>query len=387
MVALAQQYDDLVDELYHLQLRSLRKEYTLDNMVEMRNVLKLPDLPFIHVAGTNGKGSVVTKIAAVLQNNGYRVGVFSSPHISTFRERIVINGEYIDKNEVVALLRKILEVGSDLTFFEATTCLAWMYFAKKNVDYAIMEVGLGGRLDATNIIRPLVTAITSIGMDHTNILGDSIESIAREKAGIIKRGVPVVLGPTSSLPVICEVAVERESSIIEVGGCFKNFDDENRAVAKAVVSVLDRNFSLEGLELKPRCRCQEILPGVILDVAHNPAGLEALFGYLMEKFPQKSFCVVMGFAVGKDYRQGIAVVQKYADEIHYVYNDHHRIMGPDDCDLSFDGSLDETLLPIIYHARNKGQLLVICGSFFIMSDVFRLLGVADISDNKDLNER
>jgi dihydrofolate synthase/folylpolyglutamate synthase len=170
----------------------------LDNTLALDAYFKHPHQQFksIHVAGTNGKGSVSHYLASVLQSAGFKVGLYTSPHLRDFRERIKINGQPIPEAEVVDFVADHKQLFTEIrpSFFEMTVAMAFDYFARQKVDYAIVEVGLGGRLDSTNIISPLLSVITNISLDHTNLLGDSVEKIAVEKAGIIKKGIPVVVG-------------------------------------------------------------------------------------------------------------------------------------------------------------------------------------------------
>ena len=173
----------------------------------------------IHVAGTNGKGSVANMLAATLQASGYRVGLFTSPHLVDFRERIRVNGEMIGKRTVSRFVERWMDSGlmCEPSFFELTTALAFEYFKKQKVDYAVIEVGLGGRLDSSNIIMPMLSVITNISIDHTQFLGNTLTEIASEKAGIIKPGVPVVVGDASQpevRKVFEDTAHEQHSPII-----------------------------------------------------------------------------------------------------------------------------------------------------------------------------
>jgi dihydrofolate synthase / folylpolyglutamate synthase len=174
----------------------------LGNILKICEALGSPHLKFksIHVAGTNGKGSTSHSIAAILQIAGYRTGLYTSPHLYDFRERIRINGEKIAKESVVAFIENHKSLIDEVrpSFFEITVAMAFDYFAKEKVDYAVIEVGMGGRLDSTNIIRPVLSVITSISFDHKQFLGDTLQKIAAEKAGIIKYGVPVVISTTQS---------------------------------------------------------------------------------------------------------------------------------------------------------------------------------------------
>lgn len=172
----------------------------------------------IHIAGTNGKGSCSHTLAAILQNDGYKVGLYTSPHIMDFRERIKINGECISKEDVIEFVNQEKSLFEKIhpSFFEVTTALAFKYFAEQHVDYAIIEVGLGGRLDCTNIITPILSIITNISFDHTNFLGNTLEKIAKEKAGIIKQNIPVIIGETTNetKPVFKTCAESMNAEII-----------------------------------------------------------------------------------------------------------------------------------------------------------------------------
>lgn len=172
----------------------------------------------IHIAGTNGKGSCSHTLAAILQNDGYKVGLYTSPHIMDFRERIKINGECISKEYVIEFVNQEKSLFEKIhpSFFEVTTALAFKYFAEQHVDYAIIEVGLGGRLDCTNIITPILSIITNISFDHTNFLGNTLEKIAKEKAGIIKPNIPVIIGETTNetKPVFKSCAENMNAEII-----------------------------------------------------------------------------------------------------------------------------------------------------------------------------
>ena len=185
-------YLDLIQHLLTVNLEAGIK-LGLQNVERLQEILHYPDRSFtsIHVAGTNGKGSVCIKVARALEKAGYRTGLYTSPHISSFRERIRINGKMITEEAVESILpplfKVIEEAGIPATFFEITTFLAFLYFAREKVDFAVLETGLGGRLDATNIVSPCLSVITSISLDHTEILGGSCEEIAHEKGGSSRR--------------------------------------------------------------------------------------------------------------------------------------------------------------------------------------------------------
>ena len=206
----------------------------LSNTINLSRHLKFPEKKFksVHIAGTNGKGSTSHMIASVLQEAGYDVGLYTSPHLKDFRERIKINGKCISKQFVIQFIksnRSFFEKNA-LSFFEMTVGMAFDYFAKKNVDIAIIEVGLGGRLDSTNIIRPEVSVITNIGLDHTRLLGSSLKEIAKEKGGIIKPKIPVVIGEsqTNLKPIFDALAIKNDAAVYYADDAdfpelFKNF--------------------------------------------------------------------------------------------------------------------------------------------------------------------
>lgn len=217
-------YQETLDFLYNSlpayhRIGAAAYKADLKNTEAMMDQLGHPETAFrsIHVAGTNGKGSVSHFLASILQEAGYKVGLYTSPHLVDFRERIRINGEKIPEEAVVEFVEKnkLFFVNQGLSFFEMTVGLAYDYFRSEQVDIAVVEVGMGGRLDSTNVITPLLSIITNIGLDHTQFLGDTLEKIAYEKAGIIKPGIPVVVGQTQpeTKPVFERVAAERQSPI------------------------------------------------------------------------------------------------------------------------------------------------------------------------------
>ncbi len=217
-------YEETLDYLFNAlpayhRIGAAAYKADLGNTEAMMEYLEHPENGFrsIHVAGTNGKGSVSHFLASILQEAGYKVGLYTSPHLVDFRERIRINGEMIHKEKVVEFVDKNREFfeRQQLSFFEMTVGLAFDYFRNEQVDIAVVEVGMGGRLDSTNVITPLLSVITNIGFDHTQFLGDTLEKIAGEKAGIIKPDVPVVIGQTQAetKPVFERVAAERHSPI------------------------------------------------------------------------------------------------------------------------------------------------------------------------------
>ncbi|WP_068468221.1 bifunctional folylpolyglutamate synthase/dihydrofolate synthase [Candidatus Protochlamydia phocaeensis] len=405
-------YSQLIQRLFQINLFGGAK-LELQNCFKLQKLLNYPDRSFhtIHVAGTNGKGSVVTKIAAGLEHAGYRVGLYTSPHLSCFRERIRINKQMIPEEAIEELLPYLFNLAEaeqiPATFFELTTFLALLYFAREKVDFAVLETGLGGRLDATNIVSPLLSVITSISLDHTDILGPSIESIAKEKAGIIKPSTPVVIGPRVPHSQIQLIAEQLQSPCIAVKEGSSFFEEENRLIARASLQQLSSHFPLssesiaKGLEAKQPCRFERV-PGphpIILDVAHNPDGLIHLFDAMHQHFPNRPIRVLFGLSKNKDLSRCLDILHSHAHHFHLVEAPNGRgvscnqlkaelqALKVDNSRLSIHPSIAEGTVKAKEEAAAHGQALVVCGSFFIMSHVRQALGFVEPCDFIDLNER
>lgn len=308
--------------------RKGKKAYNskLDGIIAFASYLENPQERFksIHVAGTNGKGSSSHMLASVLQEAGYKVGLYTSPHLKDFRERIRINGVPISKDNVVKFVtthKAFLET-EKLSFFEMTVGMAFNYFSESAVDIAIIEVGLGGRLDSTNIITPEVSLITNIGYDHTDVLGSTLPEIASEKAGIIKTGIPVVVSEYQSetASVFEDVAKENKASLLYASEQdYPSYKTDllgayQRKNVKGVLATLNalKGFSLSDIHLKTgllavssntglmgRWQLLGEKPKIICDTAHNKEGLELVLTQLkQEKFSKLH--VVLGFVKEKD---------------------------------------------------------------------------------------
>ena len=287
----------------------------------------------IHVAGTNGKGSVSHFLASILQEAGYKVGLYTSPHLVDFRERIRINGEMIPQQEVVDFVERNRQLFADLklSFFEMTVGMAFDYFAQEKVDIAVVEVGMGGRLDSTNVILPELSVITNIGLDHTQFLGDTLEKIAVEKAGIIKDGVPVVVGETQpeTEPVFRRIATEHFAPITFADQHYV-IDDISRYTEELTGEYQKKNIAtvLEAVEVLNSCsrftisnsqlqrglsrvvtnthlhgRWQTIGtdPLTICETAHNEPGIRAMMDKL-KSMDFKQLHLVYGCVNDKDFR-------------------------------------------------------------------------------------
>ncbi|MFY8189155.1 MAG: bifunctional folylpolyglutamate synthase/dihydrofolate synthase [Flavobacterium sp.] len=301
----------------------------LTNIINFSDYLHHPEKNFktIHVAGTNGKGSTSSMLASIFKERGLKVGLYTSPHLKDYRERITINGVQIEEEFVVEFIEKnkpFLEK-NHLSFFEMSVGLAFDYFSAKNVDIAVIEVGLGGRLDATNIITPLLSIITSIGLDHQEFLGNTLEKIAFEKAGIIKHKIPVVIGETKpeTLPVFQKIATANESELYlseqqnftEYESDLKgDYQKQNKQTVRTAIEVLNKkhHFQIEehhivngflnvrkNSGLRGRWEILNTQPLVIADCAHNKHGLEAVIEQL-NKMNFHTIHFVLGFVKEKD---------------------------------------------------------------------------------------
>lgn len=399
-------YASLVEQLYQMNCNRGVK-LGLQNSLELHHLLGEPTAayPVVHVGGTNGKGSVSTKVAAALCYAGYRVGLFTSPHLTSFRERIQINGRMMGEEEMACHLSSFLQevdrAGIPATFFELTTLFAFDYFARQEVEIAVVEVGLGGRLDATNVVTPRISVVTSIGLDHTALLGETREAIALEKGGIIKQGCPVVLGPKAQGLGLEEVALERSSPLYLVCGEWRNYISENSAIARVVLDLLAPDFLMlsecieRGIAVQPSCRFERE-GRVILDVAHNPDGVRRLMETLDSLEDRPLLRGVIGMSVGKDHRAMLAELKGKFQSIHLVSDAHPRLARIEEFQstaLSLDlpleephGDCESVVRLAMQQAELRDEFVVVCGSCFLMGAAQRAVGRTSVSDPQELNE-
>jgi dihydrofolate synthase/folylpolyglutamate synthase len=319
---------------YLFSLRGGEVKLGLEGITGLLGLMGDPQrkLRCMHVAGTNGKGSVCAMIASVLQESGFRVGLYTSPHLHSYTERIQVNGREIAKEDAVRLVSGIEPLakrvkGQQPSFFEITTALAFRYFADNDVDYAVIEAGLGGRLDATNVITPLVSVITNADFDHMQILGDSVAKIAQEKAGIIKPGVPVVTAASGeALGVIEAVCREKACKLVKVSkpnnialSLPGEHQKVNAATAIAALRLLNEpritdDAIRQGLKKAKWPGRLELIGNVLLDGAHNLPAIRALKASL-PLFKRKRLVLVLGILQDKDYPAMIAEIAPAADEV------------------------------------------------------------------------
>ena len=371
----------------------------LDNVLELSAKFEHPHTAFksIHVAGTNGKGSVSHTLAAILQAQGYKVGLYTSPHLRDFSERIRVNGKPVSEEYVVAFVEQARAFIEQLkpSFFELTTMMAFCYFKEQQVDYAVIEVGLGGRLDSTNIITPVLSVITNVSFDHVALLGNTLEKIAYEKAGIIKPGVPVVVGeaPAGLRPIYTAKGAKvvfaedmPESSLpFELTGECQRY---NKKTILAAVDLLQQKIpiSSQAVEygllhvvsltgLKGRWQKLAANPLVIADTGHNEAGIRLIVKQL-RSLSYKTLRMVIGVVNDKDVNAMLSLLPK--DAVYYFTNANiPRALSSQELQAiakNYDligknyPSVQEALLAAKNEASND-DVIFVGGSNFIVAEV------------------
>ncbi|MEJ2412773.1 MAG: bifunctional folylpolyglutamate synthase/dihydrofolate synthase [Anaerolineales bacterium] len=426
-LSLDQKYQDALDYIYSFVDFSLTHQenlspenFDLSRMVQFLEELGNPqdEFPSIHVAGSKGKGSVSAMCASVLQQAGYQVGLYTSPHLKDFEERIQVNRVSMDRSilvEYVAEIKPAVTRIPGLTTFEIMTALGFLYFARQQVDIAVVEVGLGGRLDATNVIIPLVSVITSLYLDHVSILGDTLDKIAREKGGIIKTGIPVVCAPQKqiALDVIREISESRNAPLIEIGRDYRfeissrslegqeflieeadrqinlsiplvgDFQVINAVTAYAALDSLpEKDFSLQEEAIRQGFQDTawparfEVLrrdPPLVIDSAHNPASIGKLRETVDEFFPGRPMILVFGISEDKQLDGMLAEILPRTSYLITTQADHPRAMdafdlaqraGSYDCQVEAIPEVREALEKALELAAD-GELVLVAGSIFV----------------------
>ncbi len=400
----------------------------LHNTIELCAALGNPHSNFksIHVAGTNGKGSTCHMLAAILQQSGYKTGLYTSPHVKQFGERIRVNGKMIDEHFVIDFVERTKTITEQIqpSFFELTVAMAFEYFSKEKVDIAIIETGLGGLLDSTNVISPILSIITNIGYDHTNILGNTLPEIAFQKAGIIKANTPVVIGEVQpeTKNVFVKQANEKESPIlfaqsrffteyIEPTGnlLFCNVKDnvthtveklrldlngiyqaKNICTVLSAVDVLrklgytipesDLHHALENVKeltgMRGRWDIVQLHPTIIQDVAHNTDGISQVIMQLNNNYPKAGLHFVLGFVKDKDVDHVLELFPKEAR--FYFTNAHipralpHQELRELAAAKGLTGDSFDNVNDAIAAAKSNAgpsDVIMICGSFFIIAEI------------------
>jgi dihydrofolate synthase / folylpolyglutamate synthase len=427
-------YQQTIDYLYqHLPMFSrigaIAYKKDLHNTIALCNALDNPQTKFktIHIAGTNGKGSTSHMLAAVLQQAGYKTGLYTSPHLKDFRERIKINGQMISKDFVVEFVANTKNLSETIepSFFELTVAMAFDYFAKQQVDIAIIETGLGGRLDSTNIITPLLSVITNIGYDHMNILGNTLTEIATEKAGITKPNIPVVIGEylTETKNIFINTATTCNAPIYFVQDEYvvSNIKATAKALHCSVTNIkhaITENFTLDlnGLyQTKNLCTVLCSLgiimqqdftiknedekialantkkitglhgrwdviaqhPTIVLDVAHNEDGMQQVINQLKDdSYTQVNFHFVVGMVKDKEVSKVLSLLPTSAN--YYFTNAHiPRAMPAIElqnkaAEFNLKGNCFDDVNKAISAAKQNAlatDIIIVCGSVFLVGEV------------------
>jgi dihydrofolate synthase/folylpolyglutamate synthase len=423
-------YPRTIEYLYSLQKHGMK--FGLDNIRKLMSAFHNPQGSFrsVHVAGTNGKGSTSAMIASVLKTAGVKSGLFSSPHLISFTERIRINGEEITERDVITLAEEVRAAAEKIgdfspTFFEVVTAMAFLHFRKAGIEWAVIETGLGGRLDATNVIMPEVSVITSVGLDHCEFLGKTLREIASEKAGIIKAGVPVVSASQeeAAMEVIVRKAAERGSQLFtygesfaaeviseSLGGISFRYFGEGRSKDLAVSlagrhQMINASMAAKTAEILmgkyPAIKCDigeglstvqwpgrlEMVnddPPVLIDGAHNPQAASALSLYLKEVALSryKRIILVVGAMGDKDVEGILGPLLPLAAEILFTAPAYSRSAPPERLvALAAAKGYSSIIVPSVVEAVKKaeemclpGDLVVITGSFYTLGEAKESLG-------------
>ena len=411
-------YSETLTTIYNLRGGVI--DLRLDRMNQALALFDHPERQFLsfHIAGTNGKGSTAAMLHRILSQSGYRVALYTSPHLVSFTERIRVGDEEIAPNEVVALAQEIRNrtaaANVPLTFFEFVTVMAFIYFARRQIDVAVVEVGLGGRLDATNLVRPVVSLISTISKDHEAYLGSDLLSIAREKGGIIKRGVPSVCGalPTEVAALLKDIADERAAPAYFLGRDFifslKNEDrfdyrglkwrlseldialrgkhqKRNAALALAGLEIAAREFPVNESALRAGLRTVrwpgrfEILrdkPTIVLDGAHNGEGVRALIEELESFREQRTVRLLFAAMEDKDWRLMLEGFSEVVDEIVLTRVNMERCADPFYLASQLSGKIPHraignasTALEHILERAESDDIILIAGSLYLIGEM------------------
>ena len=357
-------YQEAIDYLYHStpvfeHVGASAYKEGLENTLALDHHFNHPHRQYktIHIAGTNGKGSCSHTIASILQEAGYKVGLYTSPHLVDFRERIRVNGQCVSEKYVINFIEQERSFFEPLhpSFFELTTAMAFKYFAEQQVDVAVIEVGLGGRLDCTNIISPILSVITNISFDHTGFLGDTLAKIASEKAGIIKKGVPVVIGEyTDETRPVFEKKAKELNAPITFAQDFKelgkdiafelkgDYQQKNKQTILAAISILtptllqDLNEAtirkgltnvVKNTGLMGRWQTIQNKPKVVCDTGHNVGGWQYLSQQIQAQ-PCRKLRIVFGMVDDKDIDAVMELLPKNA-VFYWTQADNHRAIAAD----------------------------------------------------------
>ena len=402
---------DLIEYLY--SLRNQGSSYGIERMELLLNKIgcEVLTFPVIHVAGTNGKGSTCAMLDSIYRANGYKVGLFSSPHLVDLGERVRVNGKILSQDKLFAHIEVLKPLAEEIeeqcpgmhpSFFEMITAVAFCEFAKEKVDLVILETGLGGRLDSTNVVDPEISVITTISLDHCHILGDTLEKIAQEKAGIVKEGRPVITGwlPLSANEAVRKVAASQKSTFFTLSHLpdDQNLPDtnlmgehqkRNAALAVRVTELLKDNFpvneektkhGLIHVSLAGRWQVIQEDPLVVLDACHNQEGAAALRKQL-EKLPDNKELIVWFGSLGEDRASEILrVLCEFASEIRFFQPGQPRacsfemlqsLIPSEYSKHLFNGEIER--VQIYLDQIKSNQILLITGSIYLLGEIMEIV--------------
>jgi len=415
-------------------LRYSPEKFNLSRMYKLMSLLGDPQLKYdvIHVAGTKGKGSICAMTASIIREAGYKVGFYSSPHMIDFRERIKINNNNIPKNVLtnyVTKLRTIINSVEKVSTFEIITAIAFKYFADQQVEIALIEVGMGGRLDATNVVKPIISVISPVSHDHMKILGNTIAKIAEEKAGIIKKSVPVIISPQkkSAKDAIERIADSKGSLIIDTSEKYK-FKQIKYSLLKQSFMIIDKASNLivpnssvyeipllgdhqinnaitaygcivqlrkfgykvsdnalangfSKVEWPGRFEVIHHKPLIIVDGAHNKDSIRKLRNTIKKYLGSKKVTLIFGASEDKEVRAMLQIIRPYIEHFIFTKSEHPRALGISELE-NFAGNLDlenystseiDNIIPFILRKSKHDQVFIASGSIFIAGAIKQLL--------------
>ncbi len=397
----------------------------LETVSELLGRLGNPQLAYktVHIAGTNGKGSTAAMLRDILMKSGYRTGFYSSPHLHTFNERVTLDAEQISDSDLEKLEEEVGSVcdGLEPTYFEFTTAIAFKYFAEKRPDIVLVEVGLGGRLDATNLVNPLLTIITPVSMDHQEFLGNNIASVAREKAGILKKGVKAVISrqPSEVMEVVRARAEEVGAPLMVEGANFETTETgyplfnyrgaslhlenlrcgligrhqlQNSAMALASAECLtEKGFQLNEKAVRQALvevrwpgrleLIEEIEPQVLLDGTHNPGGARVLADALADHFPDRPVRLIIGMQVTKDLKTFLSILKPHIGGLHAVPLRDMACYEPSEVarvavEMGMEATAHQTVAQALESAvaeAGENGLVLAAGSLYLVGEIRELI--------------
>ena len=379
-------YDQMLEYLYSLKIFGMK--LNLDRIEKALEIFGNPhrDLKCIHITGSNGKGSVTAMITKILSLAGYRAGMFTSPHLVDLRERIRINDDLISKEDLLRIFNvcheRLKKINLELTYFEFLTLMAFIYFKEKKVDYAVLEVGIGGTYDSTNVVNSIVSIITNVSLEHTDILGDSIEKIAKDKAGIIKPNSFVVTSAEEpALGIIKERAKEKNCKLIiakkinlslNLRGEFQKLN-AGCAYEACKYLKIDEKYIKEGLrKVEWPGRLQYLEDNILLDSAHNPAAMGVLRNYL-NNLKYKRLIVVFSVSGKRDYKLMLKELEPY-DTLIFTKSHIWRAIDPDAIDIDCIKFKDP--VEAFNHAKSIADpedLILVTGSIYLVGNILEFV--------------